>query len=115
MNRKLTKPVEDHEVRKALFEMHPNKSPGPDGMSPIFFQKCWHIVGKDISIAVKEFFGCSRMLKSANLTLISLILKVKNPTSIAHYRPISLCNVIYKIIFKVLAERIKACLPKCIS
>ena len=115
MNHRLLRPVDDLEIKKALFSMHPHKSPGPDGMSPLFFQKCWSIVGMDICIAVKEFFSSSKILKAVNHTLISLIPTIKNPTSIAHYRPISLCNVVYKIISKVLSDRIKVCLPKCIS
>lgn len=115
MNQRVTKLVEDSEIKKALFDMNPNKTPGQDGMSHLFFQKCWKIVSKNICVAVREFFGSSKMLKAINHTLITLIPKVKNPTSIAHYRPISLCNVVYKIISKILAERLKHCLPKCIN
>uniref|UniRef100_A0A803NXE1 Endonuclease/exonuclease/phosphatase family protein n=1 Tax=Cannabis sativa TaxID=3483 RepID=A0A803NXE1_CANSA len=44
----LLQPVLEEEVRHAVFQMHPNKSPGPDGLTPAFYQKCWHIVGKDV-------------------------------------------------------------------
>ena len=115
MNQQLIWLVEDQEIRKVIFSMHPNKVQGPDGMSPFFFQYYWHIVGIDICVAIKEFFGFFKLLKTVNLTLISLILKIKNPSSIAHYRPISLCNVVYKNISKILTERIKICLLKCIS
>ena len=50
MNRKLIRPVSEQEISHAVNSMHPNKSPGPDGMSPIFFQKFWHVIRKDVII-----------------------------------------------------------------
>ena len=55
MNDTLLLPIMDEEIRVALFQMHPSKSPGPDGMSPFFFQKYWSIVGADVCLAVKNF------------------------------------------------------------
>ena len=52
MNESLTYPYTADEVRLALFQMHPSKSPGPDGMSPFFFQKYWHIIGNDVTEAI---------------------------------------------------------------
>lgn len=98
MNANLTKHVEDQEVKIALFSMHPHKAPGPDGMSFFFFQKYWNVVGDDICCAVKVFFQSKNMLFTFNHNLISLIPKIKNPSKVANFRPISLCNVVYKII-----------------
>lgn len=98
MNAHLTRAVEDQEIKHALFSMHPYKAPRPDGMPPFFFQKYWNVVGSDICIAVKSFFQCKHMLTSFNHTLISLIPKIKKPTKVLDFRPISLCNVVYKII-----------------
>lgn len=55
-NEELVKQVEEIEVKTALFHMHPDKAPGPDGMTPAFFQKHWKIVGKDIVDMVRTFF-----------------------------------------------------------
>ncbi|XP_027090153.2 uncharacterized protein [Coffea arabica] len=115
MNRRLTRPITEQEIRQAVFSMQPNKSPGPDGMPPYFFQKFWQTVKSDIVNAVQSFFHSGYLLKSINETLISLIPKTESPISITEYRPISLCNVLYKIISKVLTSRFKSVLNVCIS
>ena len=115
MNEQLIQPVKEEEIKKALFSMHPNKSPGTDGMSPLFFQNYWNIVCIDVVNAVTSFFHTGNMLRAANETLITLIPKVDNPLNLTQYRPISLCNTLYKIISKVLANRLKIVLNKCIS
>uniref|UniRef100_A0A803PHA9 Reverse transcriptase domain-containing protein n=1 Tax=Cannabis sativa TaxID=3483 RepID=A0A803PHA9_CANSA len=111
----MVEPIADDEVKKALFQMHPDKSPGPDGMTPGFFQKYWHLVGHDVISQVKEFFDTGFFSPVLNETNIVLIPKKKHPESMGDLRPISLCNVAYKIIAKVLANRIKVVLPSVIS
>ena len=75
MNIELMKPFVCEEIQKALFRMHPTKAPRPDGMSVLFFQKYWHIVGDDVSNAILDFLNSGRMLGSINFTHIVLILK----------------------------------------
>ena len=115
MNTNLTRIVTKHEIKTALFSMNPNKAPGPDGMTPLFFQKFWSIVKSDVVQAIQRFFHLGFMLKSVNHTVVSLIPKIDVPFNLKHYRPISLHNVLYKIIFKVLANRLKQTLDCCIS
>lgn len=95
------------EVKRALFQMHPTKASGPDGMNPLFFQKYWHIVGTDVSNAVLDYINFGNILHGINFSHITLIPKRKNPESMSHFRPINLCNVIFKIVSKVLANRLK--------
>uniref|UniRef100_A0A2N9HU09 Reverse transcriptase domain-containing protein n=1 Tax=Fagus sylvatica TaxID=28930 RepID=A0A2N9HU09_FAGSY len=114
-NQRLLQPFTADEVRIALFQMHPSKAPGPDGMSSFFFQKYWNIVGVDVVAAVLSVLNSGKILRKINLTHISLIPKKKNPERMSEYRPISLCNVVYKIISKVLANRLKVILPCIIS
>ena len=103
------------EIKKAIFQMHPSKSPGPDGMIPFFFHKYCHIIGDDVISAVLSFLKSGHLLRKLNYTHIVLIPKIPSPQRISDFRPISLCNVIYKIISKVLANRLQRVLPQIIS
>ena len=107
----LSKEYSAEEIKAALFQMGPTKSPGPDGMNVLFYQKFWHIVGNDVITTVLDFLNTSNMQSEINFTHIVLIPKAKSPERMFDYRPISLCNVIYKIISKVLANRLKIILP----
>lgn len=114
-NEELMKPVEEEEVKRALFQMNPDKAPGPAGMTPTFFQKNWKIVGKDIVNMVRMFFTNGFLNEDLNLTNIVLIPKKKSPSVISDLRPISLCNVTVKIITKVIANRFKQTLESVIA
>lgn len=114
-NELLLSEVTIEEVKLALFQMHPDKAPGPDGMTPGFFQRHWSIVGEDIVKMVKEFFSQGVMLEGLNETNLVLIPKKNNPSTVSDLRPISLCNVLVKIITKVMANRMKLLLNVVIS
>lgn len=103
------------EVKEAVFQMHPLKALGPDGLPAIFFQEYWHIVGQDITLLVLEILNGNMSPRPINRTFIVLIPKGKTPTSPKEYRPISLCNVVMKIATKVITNRIKAILPDIID
>lgn len=115
MNNFLLEDFLDDEVKTTLFQMHPTKAPGLDSMNPLFFQHYWHIVGSDVSRAVIDCLNSMTMLSNINLSHITLVPKRKNPDSMSHFRPISLCNVNFKIISKVLANRMKKIIGIIIS
>lgn len=115
MKEVLTSEYTTEEVRVVLFQMGPTKSPGPDGTNDLFYQNFWHIVGDDVTTAVLDNLNNGNMMPDINYTHIILIPKIKSPEKMTDFRPISLCNVIYKIISKLLANRLKQILPQLIS
>lgn len=88
------------EVRNTVFSMDNGKSPDPNDMSPTFFKHYWPTIRAKVIVAVQYFFTNGHMLKSLNHTFIALVPKKDNPIMVEHFRPISLCNVAYKIITK---------------
>jgi len=88
------------------------KTPGPDGFGAAFFQDHWHLIATDVCHAIKSFFDDSKLLKQVNHMLIALIPKVENLSTTAQFRPISLCNSFYKIIAKILVNRMRPLLEK---
>ncbi|XP_062017671.1 uncharacterized protein LOC133734024 [Rosa rugosa] len=115
INREITKEVTADEVFGALKQMHPSKAPGPDGFSPCFYQFFWGTVGEDVVEAVRAFLLSEELLRTINCTFVTLIPKVKLPQYVGQLRPISLCNVLYKLGSKVLANRIKPLMDSIIS
>jgi hypothetical protein len=103
------------EIHEALKSMPPQKAPGPDGYMADFYQFRWDMVGEEVCDAALHFFNSVSMDAAINATNIVLIPKNCNPCSVTDFRPISLCNVLYKIISKVLANRLKRVLPHVIS
>lgn len=84
-------------------------------MSPFFFQKFWHIIGGDVTETVLSVLNSGHVLNKMNFTHILLIPKKKDPQCMADYWPISLSNVVSRIVSKVLANRVKPILPNIIS
>lgn len=111
----LEKAVTKEEIKKVLFTMPNNKSPGPDGFTSEFYKYVWHIIGEDFTAAIQSFFVKGFLPKGLNSTILALVPKRDNGMEMKDYRPISLCNVIYKVISKVLANRLKCILPRVIS
>ncbi len=115
MNSTLLAEFTAEDVQQALKQMYPTKAPGPNGMSAIFYQSYWEIVGPEVIQAILSILHSGYMLRKINFTHIVLIPKIKDPVKIIDFRPIALCNVIYKIVSKILANRLKGVLPLVIS
>ena len=106
-NATLTKDFHVGEVEKALKQMHPLTAPGPDGMPPLFFQQFWPTVKSIVITTALNFLIHGIAPLKFHDTHIVLIPKTKNPEKVTDYRPISLCNVAYKIALKAVANRMK--------
>ena len=95
--------------------MAPFKAPGPDGMPPPFYQHYWHLIGDDVAKAVIFCLQNGHLPPELNQTYLTLIPKVKNLEKVYEFRPITFCNVLYKLVSKVFANRLKKILPHIIS
>ena len=115
MNMNLDQQFIGDEVLKALNEMAPLTAPGLDGMLPIFYKTFWHIIGSDVMNVVLTTLNSGHVPGDLNTTFIALISKIKEPKKVSDFRPISLCNVVYKLIAKVLVNRLKLVLPYIVS
>ena len=96
-------------------QMHLTKALGPDGMSAIFFQKYWDVIGNDITCTVLNVLNSNMPIVDINRTNITLIRKTNNLSQMTDFRLISLSNVVYKLVSKVLANCLKIILPQIIS
>ncbi|XP_050273143.1 uncharacterized protein LOC126716155 [Quercus robur] len=105
----------DGEIWNALKSMKPYKAPSVDGLHVGFFQRFWLVVGDSVKREIKEVFLRQKVLKFLNQTLVALIPKQPGPETVSQYRPISLCNTIYKIISKIIVLRLCPLLPSLIS
>jgi len=105
----------EQEIQDAVFSIGAPKAPGPDGFTSLFYQKYWSLVKPVVLSCVWNFFKNHHLLKEQNHTFIALVPKQVGPSMVHHFRPISLCNIIYKIISKILANRLKGLLHHFIS
>ncbi|KAL0454683.1 UNVERIFIED_CONTAM: hypothetical protein Slati_0807500 [Sesamum latifolium] len=110
----MIRPVTKDEVKWTVFDIAEDKAPGPDGYSSGFYKAAWSVVGDEVTRAVLDFFATGRLLKQVN-ALLTLIPKVRSPNLVADFRSISCCNVLYKIITKILGQRISVVLDKMIN
>lgn len=103
------------EVKVAMRSMKGTSSPGPDGLPALFYQTYWHIIGSDVTQLALQILNKGSDPTHVNNTYTSLIPKINKPILPSDFKPISLCNVILKIITKVIANRVKKVLPFVIT
>ncbi|GJT29586.1 RNA-directed DNA polymerase, eukaryota, partial [Tanacetum coccineum] len=108
-------PISKEEIRNAVWGCGENKSPGPDGFTFEFFRKYWHIVGTDFCLAVEWFFNHDSFSVGCNSSFIALIPKSLDPKLVSDFRPISLIGSVYKVITKILQNRLSFVISDLIS
>lgn len=107
--------ITSQEIKDAVFSMGALKALGPDGYHAMFFQSHWEVIGDSVCEFIMSCFQDLSRIDTINSTDVVLIPKVDNPDSLKQFRPISLCNVIYKAITEVIANRLKPLLNDIIS
>jgi len=115
MNERLSHPYFYEEICFALKQMNLSKAPGPDGMNAYFYKKILSYCLKDIASAVLDIMNGGDKPLILNHTHVVLFPKKQKPNDIADFRPISLCNVMYKLVTKVISNRLKEILSHIIS
>ncbi|GAU51106.1 hypothetical protein TSUD_141480 [Trifolium subterraneum] len=105
----------EEEVRETVWSCDGNKSPGPDGFNINFFKACWSIVKDDVMAFQNEFHHNAHLPKAITASFLTLIPKKNHPQDLFDYRPICLIGSLYKIVSKLLANRLKKVLGKLIS
>ncbi|WMV41678.1 hypothetical protein MTR67_035063 [Solanum verrucosum] len=114
-NKLLLTPFEQQEILESIKACAGDKAPGPDGYSMAFFCQCWDIIKPDLVATVQQFHKAERFEKSINSTFVALIPKKVGAEELTDFRPISLIGGVYKIIAKLLAERLKKVLHRLVD
>ena len=105
----------EEEICDFIWSMEPDKALRPDDFSIHFYRDCWDKIKIDLLRMIKDFHQRAKVGGITNSTFLALIPKEVNMISFERFRPISLCNASYKIMSKLLENRIKPLLENLIS
>lgn len=114
-NQELTRVPDREEIKGVVMRLNADKSPGPDGFNGAFFRAFWDLISTDLVAAIQSFFNQQNMLLEINNTFVTLVPKVKNAREISEFRPISCINTTYKIISKILTNRLVPIVQELVS
>ena len=93
----MEQPFSEEEIKMAVFSSYSDGAPGPDGLSFMFYQRCWGIVKADILALFRDFYFGNLDLYRLNFAVLTLIPKEPDASSMKKFRPVSLLNCIFKI------------------
>jgi len=111
----LIKPFSAEEVKAAVWDCDSYKSSGPDGVNFGFIKEFWEDLKGDVMRFISEFHRNSKLTRGINSTFIALIPKVDSPQRVQDFRPIALVGCLYKILSKVLANRLRMIIGQVVS
>ncbi|CAA0815342.1 Unknown protein [Striga hermonthica] len=103
------------EIKQAIDSCPSYSAPGPDGFPAAFYKKFWHLIGPETCEFIRTIFANGRFTSSLGFSYLFLIPKIATPLTIKDYRPISLCNIVYKFVTKVILYRLRPILFECIG
>lgn len=106
-NRELLSIPTGRDIHQTIMSMGPFKSPRPDGMTVVFYKKYWAIVGQMVIQTVQDIFQTRQLPKSLNSIFIAFISKIAHASRVNQFRPISSCNVVFKVVTKLIVDRIR--------
>lgn len=110
----LVQPFTNEEIDNIIKHMPPEKAPGPDGFSGLFYKKCWNVLKADFYSLCHEFYNLNVDIRCINSSFITLVPKKENPERVSDFRPISLLNTSMKILTKLLSNRLQKVILKVI-
>ncbi|XP_015972136.1 uncharacterized protein LOC107495506 [Arachis duranensis] len=113
--RRLSAPLSNEEIKAALFNIGSLKAPGEDGYPAHFFKEQWKVIRESFMEFIQKLWQDPSSVKLVNQTLIVLIPKIQQPEYLKQFRPIALCNVVYKCLSKIVVNRIKPTLVNRIA
>nr|GEY68398.1 RNA-directed DNA polymerase, eukaryota [Tanacetum cinerariifolium] len=111
----LERSVTFDEIKRAVWDRGTNKSPGPDGFIFDFIRRYWKVIDKDVVKVVEELFVSSKFPPGSNSSFITLISKTQDAKMVKDFRPISLIGSTYKIITKIMANRLSIVISDVVS
>jgi len=103
------------EIKNVVFNLNGNNASGSDGFGGVLYHSCWEIIGTDVCNAVQQFFNKNWILPGMNNNVVFLIPKIQGAKCIKDYRPIVVANFKFKIISKILVDRLALMAAKIIS
>ncbi|GKV49628.1 hypothetical protein SLEP1_g56369 [Rubroshorea leprosula] len=115
MKDELERPFSEEEIEEGLKSCEGTKAPGPDGFNFSFLKFAWNCLKEDFMSFFAEFHQNGRLVRGLNSSFITLIPKKLNPLELKDFRPISLIGCLYKLLAKVLANRLKGVMSGIIS
>lgn len=111
----LVAPFTRDDIYRTFKNLAKHKCPGPDGLTAEFYLATWSIIGNDVTDGILHFFNNLHLPRIVNSVAIALIPKHGSAATMADFRPISCCNVLYKCISKLLTDRMKVLMASLIS